>query len=332
VNVSVKFVSLALSATLFASTSHASTKENIKATDCYDWAGQRVCRHDEGHTSGIFHTFDAIKLSGDVPTGRKLHVFLPRSYESSPKKQYPVIYFNDGQSIFFPNNSVGKTWKLAETLSDLYARRLIPEIITVAVYPVDRDAEYTHVPLLNRPCCEIETYARYLTQSLKPFIDQNYRTLADRQHNAIVGSSHGGLAALLTAALHPKVFGGIASLSGSLWVGMEPAGSTVDIEDSELAQLMKNLLESQLTMPRMYLDWGLHFEGGFHNSFIERHAAKRGLEFAEWLTSAQAYPANALKVVQDPDGEHEENSWAKRLPDVLIFLTRSVNLLSKPNT
>jgi hypothetical protein len=297
----------------------ASSDEHINPLDCYEWAGQRVCRHDEGHTSGIFHTFDALKLAGDVPQGRKIHVFLPRTYETSPNKRYPVIYFNDGQNIFFPNNSVGKTWKLAETLSDLYAQRAIPEVITVAVYPIERDEEYTHAPLLNRPCCKIETYANYLAQTLKPFIDTHYRTLAAREHNAIVGSSHGGLAALLTTALHPNTFGAVASLSGSLWVGMDPVGPATEISESEFAHMMAPLLESKLAKPKMYLDWGLHFDGGFHNSFIEKHAALRGREFASWLQNQIQYPTHQLKIIEDPTGEHEENSWAKRLPNVLMF-------------
>ena len=35
-------------------------------------------------------------------------------------------------------------------------------------------------------------YGEFVMEVVKPFIDQEYRTLADREHTAMIGSSLGG--------------------------------------------------------------------------------------------------------------------------------------------
>jgi hypothetical protein len=41
--------------------------------------------------------------------GRNIHLFLPRGYVENTSKRYPVVYFHDGQNIFFPVGTFG-TW------------------------------------------------------------------------------------------------------------------------------------------------------------------------------------------------------------------------------
>jgi hypothetical protein len=295
-----------------------------RTTHCHNFAGQYVCEHDEGHASGVFHTYDALRISGDVPSGRKIHVFLPRSYATSTST-YPVVYFNDGQSIFFPNNGVGKTWRAAEALDSLYASRSIPESIMVAVYPTDREAEYTHASVPDRPCCKLNQYADFLAQKLKPFIDQNYRTRPERQSNFIIGSSHGGLAAFFIAATHPQSFGGAGCLSSSFWVGMSPLGLPTRLKHSPLISHTRDILADPVLKPKLWIDWGLIRTGGEHNSWTEEHATRRGIEMAALLQKDFAYQDGIdLRAFEDRIGDHTEDSWARRLPKVLKFLLGSI--------
>ena len=79
--------------------------------------GQPGFRHDEGHEYGFFHTYDGlVACAGD--TARKVHILLPRDYETSGRS-YPVLYMNDGHTAFFTDNPIGKTWDVAGVLSEL---------------------------------------------------------------------------------------------------------------------------------------------------------------------------------------------------------------------
>ena len=60
-----------------------------------------------------------------------------------------------------------------------------------------------------------------LVQTLKPWIDQHYRTRPDRMHTGVMGSSMGGLISLYAALKYPQVFGRAGVFSPSLWFAPE---------------------------------------------------------------------------------------------------------------
>jgi S-formylglutathione hydrolase FrmB len=57
-------------------------------------------------------------------------------------------------------------------------------------------------------------YHGYLCGEVVDFVDENYRTLADRSHRAIMGKSSGGYGAMVSAMLRPDVFGAFATHAG----------------------------------------------------------------------------------------------------------------------
>ena len=47
----------------------------------------------------------AIVFEGEIPSAilskpRRIHIYVPPSYETSPKRRYPVLYIHDGQNAF----------------------------------------------------------------------------------------------------------------------------------------------------------------------------------------------------------------------------------------
>jgi predicted alpha/beta superfamily hydrolase len=277
--------------------------------------------HDQGHPGGVFHTYDGLKVAGPKDFPRKVHVFLPRDYEAS-QNHYPVIYMNDGDTAFFPGGVVYKSWYMADILSDLYARNQIRQVIVVAVCPLNRDREYTHAPVWDRPFGGLEGYATYLANPVKTFIDAQYRTLADPNNTMILGSSHGGLAAFYTATRYPDKFQLVGALSPSFWVGLDavPIGLPFaqSLKSSALLKLARSTLQNSQKRLKIYLDWGLVRNGGFHNAFIEARATDRGREMQDLLLQAFGYRMNEnLFVVEDPIGEHTEESWSRRMPNAL---------------
>ena len=59
---------------------------------------------------------------------------------------------------------------------------------------------------------------KWLTEQLKPYVDKTFRTLPDRKHTSLAGSSMGGLIALYGITAYNHVFRQAACLSPSLWV------------------------------------------------------------------------------------------------------------------
>lgn len=278
-------------------------------------AGQAGWIHDEGFPAGYFHTFDALKLTASE-TPRKVHVFLPRSYTTGCKR-YPVVYFGDGDTTFFPGGAANKTWDAAAVLAREYAVRSMPEVIVVAVHPLEREREYTHVPwLTGRACCGLPAYTAWLADTLKPFIDGAYRTLDGPADTVVVGSSHGGLASFWAATTRPDVFGRAIAMSSSLWAGLDSVTVGGPLDGSALLQAAGPGLASR---PRLYVDWGLVRTGGVHNSVIEERATARGRELRQLLQAKYGYTLGAdLFVVEDPQGEHDELSWGRRLGPALV--------------
>ncbi len=283
---------------------------------------QQAWFHDQGHWGGFFHTYDCFQLpefSGYFSQPRKIHVFIPRDYEVSGH-HYPVVYCNDGDSIFFGDGSSGQSWQLAERLSRLYLREELPKLIVVAICPGDRRYEYSHGP--NHTENGVEAYSRYLAKGVKPFIDANYRT--DPQQTLLVGSSRGGLAAFYTSTQHPRQFPQVAALSPSFWVGLEknqPQRQGLQtmfhtpLVGSALIFAATPTLTNPELRPKIYLDWGLISEEG---DFYEERAKNRGYEMRELLIEHYGYQENVnLFTVEDPIGRHSEESWGARLEIVL---------------
>lgn len=61
----------------------------------------------------------------------------------------------------------------------------------------------------------------WMVHTLKPQIDRDLRTLSDREHTFIAGSSMGGLMSLYAVAQYNSVFGRAAALSSSVWTNVD---------------------------------------------------------------------------------------------------------------
>lgn len=287
--------------------------------------GQAAWFHDQGHGYGFFHTYDALDVSADQPA-HKVHVFVPRDYESSGLS-YPVVYMNDGDTAFWPGGAANKSWQVPSTLTNLANAGLVQDVIVVAVEPIDRELEYTHVDWAGgtRPWGGLDDYADYLADDVKGWVDTHYRTVAGAEHTAIVGSSHGGLAAFYTANTRPDAFGLAGCLSSSFWVGLDNLGFNPfpgDLATSDLLDATSGVLADSSIRPTVWIDWGLRRDGGFHNSVIEAYATNRGLQMVSLLETSYGYVSASSAVVHDPAvelywhedaiGGHDEDAWAWR--------------------
>ena len=151
---------------------------------------------------------ELLELADAAGRRHRFRVFYPPGYWENTLRRYPVVYMQDGQNLFFPNEAFGgRHWRIAETLRVLDAMNAIEQAIVVGVYPQQREIDYTSPGY--------EAYGDFLVGELKPFIDSQYRTLAAPAHTAVMGSSLGGVASLHLAWQHPDIFGAAACLSST---------------------------------------------------------------------------------------------------------------------
>jgi predicted alpha/beta superfamily hydrolase len=150
---------------------------------------------------------------------RKLRIYLPPSYAENAAKRYPVLYMHDGQNLFDAKSAAyGVEWGIDETVNRLVASGAMDEVIVVGIDNTpERIAEYT-------PCCDpkfgggkLDGYQGFIVETLKPYIDRTLRTLPGKASTAIMGSSLGGIASLITAQRHPLVFSKAGGVSSSFW-------------------------------------------------------------------------------------------------------------------
>lgn len=228
-------------------------------------------------------------------TGRRhrFRVFYPPGYWENTLRRYPVLYMQDGQNLFFPNEAFGgRHWRIAETLKILDAMNAVDPAIVVGIYPSDREVDYTRAGY--------EAYGRFLVDTLKPFIDFQFRTLPGAAHTAVMGSSLGGVVSLHLAWEHPGTFGAAACLS-----------STFGWRDDLRARIA-----SEPRRPiRIYLD------SGWPNDNYEATRDMRA------LLAARGYePGRDLHYYCFPEALHDEAHWAMRahLPFQLLLATENL--------
>jgi len=152
-----------------------------------------------------------------LDTTRKIRILLPCDYYLK-NQRYPVLYLHDGQNLFDENAPYGN-WAIDKKLEDM-ARAGNAGIIVVAIDHGDesRLKEYNPFPISRVGKGHGRRYARFLAESLKPHIDQYYRTLPDREYTGIGGSSMGGLISIWCGLRRPRIYSKFMIFSPSLWI------------------------------------------------------------------------------------------------------------------
>ena len=149
---------------------------------------------------------------------RRVWLYLPVDYANSGRR-YPVLYLQDGQNVFDAATSFAGEWGVDESLNQLQASGQDPTgCIVVAVdNGPNRLDEYSPWNNPQYGGGQGDLYVDFLVQTLKPYIDANYRTLPGRANTGIGGSSMGALIATYAALREPTVFGKVGVFSPAYW-------------------------------------------------------------------------------------------------------------------
>lgn len=235
------------------------------------------------------HFFDESKCSicgthvvrsADGKREHTVRVFLPPGYDENALERYPVIYMQDGQNLFFPDEAFnGHHWKVEESLAVLESMNLVRKVIVVGIYPVDRMRDYT--------ADGYDAYGRFVVQDLKPWVDHRYRTMPDPANTAVMGSSLGGVVSFHLAWEYPGVFGAAGCLS-----------STFGFRD-DLAERVRRGRKRNV---RFYLD-----SGWPRDNYEATRTMRNALLGRGWRAG------NDLMYLAFPNARHDEDSWSMRI-------------------
>lgn len=132
----------------------------------------------------------------------KAAISFPSGYENE-QSRYPVVYLLHGGSGAFSD------WHQKVTENGIVNQMAEQHKVLIVTPGVGPASYYYDSPLLDTV-----RYETYMIQELIPFIDKNYRTLAQKESRAITGLSMGGHGAITLAAKHPTLFIAAGSMSG----------------------------------------------------------------------------------------------------------------------
>ncbi len=152
---------------------------------------------------------------------RRIWIYLPPNYNTSDKS-FPVIYMHDAQNLFDDKTAYAGEWNVDETLNKLFRDKNM-SVIVVGVENDNENRLNEYAPFKNAKYGggEGDAYIRFIANTLKPYIDSNYKTLSDRDNTAIAGSSMGGLISHYASLNYPEVFGKAVVFSPSFWFAPE---------------------------------------------------------------------------------------------------------------
>lgn len=106
---------------------------------------------------------------------RTIRIWKPSNYNNS--LNYPVIYMHDGQNLLDDKTSFAGEWGIDESIEQLIQSNKTEGFIVVGIDNSEhRMSEYTP-NWGDIKAAEGELYAKFIVNTLKPYIDNNYNTL-----------------------------------------------------------------------------------------------------------------------------------------------------------
>jgi alpha-glucosidase len=227
---------------------------------------------------------------------RKIWIYLPPDYNTTTES-YPVLYMHDGQNLFDDTTSFVGEWGVDETLNEMN-NKLNFNLIVIGIENGGEDRVDEYSPWKNSKYGggQGDAYIKFIIETLKPFVDNNYRTLYDKDNTGIMGSSLGALISHYGALKYPETFSKIGIFSPSFGFSnscFDFAAGNSYIEDMRM-YFMAGDKESSSMVSDMNKMIALMESKGFNKQNV------------------------MSKVVKN--GEHNEKLWKDNFEEAILWL------------
>ena len=137
------------------------------------------------------------KMGRDIPVS----IVLPDEYDSAGETRYPSVYVLHGAK----GSGKGKA-------SDTTLGHLVDKYGFIAVFPDGGKTSWW----IDSPIDPTYQYETFVVGEVVPYVDANYRTVADRSKRAIMGGSMGGHGACYIGIRHKNLFGAVGNIYGGV--------------------------------------------------------------------------------------------------------------------
>ncbi len=250
----------------------------------------------------MLHTWE-LNIAQLEPTDlmRRAYLYLPAAYDEEPDARFPVLYMLDGQNVFLDcEASFGRSWRMVDYMNETGTPVIIAAVESNPIGD-NRLCEYSPFTHRESDLGVIQGRGRtmmdWLVSEFKPMIDSHFRTLPDREHTGIAGSSMGGLMSLYAACHYSDTFSRIACLSPSVWV-----------DPGKVKKMLKRARIAPDTT--MYIDYGADEMGNHEETYdllpgVFQSLYSQGVDVT-------------MRIV--PRGEHSEESWERQIPVFMACL------------
>ena len=151
---------------------------------------------------------------------RRMFIYTPPGYDTDTKEKYPVLYIQHG------NGEDERGW-VTQGKTDIILDNLIAEGKAKAMLVVVTNGNVAKVGGYNDEA--MTAYANEMFKSVIPFVEKNYRVVANRENRAIAGLSMGGGQAFNTGLRNTDKFAYIGVFSSGIFGG----NSTISSFDAE---------------------------------------------------------------------------------------------------
>ena len=160
---------------------------------------------------------EVLYLGKGSNTHRRSFVYTPPGYDTDPTKRFPVLYLLHG----YNENETG--WS-HQGFAGLIMDNLIAEGKAKPFIIVMENGGISTRPGATpqggpprgngRPMFDFSAFEHALIEEVIPFVDTNFRTVADQPHRALAGLSMGGMQTRAIAPAHLDTFSHIGVFSG----------------------------------------------------------------------------------------------------------------------
>lgn len=262
-----------------------------------------ICLYSNAQSTASKQVSTFIIDAPQLGTQKKIWVYLPKGYQNS-KKSYPVIYMHDGQNLFDDKTSYVGEWKIDEYLDTIDKNKSI--IIGIEHGNEKRIDELTPYVTEKYGGGKADDYLKFIINTLKPHIDSNYRTLTNKKHTTILGSSLGGLISLYAVIKYPETFNKAGIFSIALW-----------INKNEMFQLIK---DAKIDPDKKFYFLMGSEEGETMEDALASVSDQH--EMVELLKKKGIADKNLIdKVI--PNGHHNETLWSNNFPEAYNWLIKN---------
>jgi enterochelin esterase-like enzyme len=172
------------------------------------------------------HVQQILFPSKSTNTSRRAFVYTPPGYEKNSKIKYPVLYLQHGWGE--DENAWINQGHANLIMDNLVAEKKIKPFIIVVTYGMTNGIRPGGGGLRN---FDIKPFQTVLLDELIPYVDANFRTIANPSNRAMAGLSMGGFETKTITMNRPDVFSYYGLLSGGTYA---PA----DIQDKSKVKLI----------------------------------------------------------------------------------------------